>query len=120
MSVESDLYTLLKDDAAVAALVSNRIFPLLMPQNPAFPAITYHRVSGPRVHSHGGPSGLASPRFQVSCWAKSYAAVRDLAEKVRLALDGRMGALLQNELHTYEPDTETFHAPLDFVIWHQE
>lgn len=111
------------------ALVANRVYPMKLPQNPTLPAITYQKISGLRVQSHDGPSGLAYPRFQVSCWGESYSDAKQVAEEVRQDLDGYQGlmgvvqvgaALLQNEIDFYIPETGYYHVPVDFIIWHDE
>lgn len=101
-------------------------------QGTAFPALTCQKISGPRVASKDGPAGLAHPRMQVSCWAKSYADAKAVAEQVRLALEGFSGimggaggikvdiTLLENEVDFYEPETGIYHVPVDFLIWHRE
>lgn len=122
MNIEEALYAYLSSYANLTAIVGTRIYPLILPQSPILPAITYSKVSGPRVNSKDGASGLAYPRFQFSCWAKSYGQAKQVAEQIRLALDtfpsGR--AFIENEQDIYEPDTGIHHIPIDFIIWHTE
>lgn len=132
MKIEEALFSHLKSHAGLSALVGTRIYPQIMPQGVTMPAVTYQKISGPREYSHGGPSELAHPRFQLSCWAKNYSTAKDIAEQVRLALQayrGTMGgaggvtvygAFLENEIDLYESDTRLYHIPVDFSIWHKE
>lgn len=58
------------------------------PQNTATrPFVLYKRISGGRIRSLTGPSGVSHPRIQLSVFGRDYTAVRDLAHAIRLALD---------------------------------
>lgn len=132
MILEEALYHRLANFSGLASLVSTRIYPMRLPPAAVFPAVTYQRVSGVRVQSLGGPTGLAAPRFQISVWASSYSSAKAVATQVRLALDGFQGNMgaspyinvsgitLENDLEMIDPDTQLFHIPSDFTIWHQE
>ena len=126
MVIEEALYEHLKNNAGVSALVGNRIYPIEAPQEAALPYLVYQRISGPRVRSHSGPSGLAHPRFQITGAAEAYPALRNVLNAVRVALDGFRGtmgggvsvgaALVENELDS----EESFVSRLDVVLWHAE
>jgi len=126
MVIEEALYSHLAADGGVSALVGNRIYPIEAPQQAALPYLVYQRVSGPRVRSHSGPSGLASPRFQITGAAETYPSLRALMNAVRVALDGFRGtmgggvevgaAFVENELDS----EETSVSRLDVVLWHKE
>lgn len=117
--IESDLKAYLAADAAVAALVGSRIYPLKLPQAPALPAITYQKVSGPRVISLSGYSGLSHPRLQIDCWAATYDQVKALSAAVVAALDAYPGAIMNDDgRDNYQPDVELPRVTIDFTIWH--
>jgi len=126
MVIEEALYEHLKNNAGVFALVGNRIYPIEAPQEAALPYLVYQRISGLRVRSHSGPSGLAHPRFQITGAAVTYPALRSVMNAVRVALDGFRGtmgggvgvgaALVENEMDS----EESFVSRLDVVIWHGE
>lgn len=128
-SIEDAIYGKLNADANVTAIVGNRIFPIKMPDRTAMPAISYARVTGPRVESFQGSSTLAHPLYQIDCWAKTHRQMIDLAAKVRNSLQGFQGTvasvkiqgiLFENDMDLYEEDTETYHRALDFRIWYDE
>lgn len=132
MSIEAALVAELKAHAGLAALIGTRIYPLKLPQSATFPAVTYQRISGPRVSCMGGDS-LAHPRFQFDCWATGYLDALDVAAQVRAALQRTSGTIgsgsntasgvaiyLINEIDDYEPDTEYYRVTLDFIVWHEE
>jgi hypothetical protein len=129
--IEKAIYVRLTGFAGLAALVGDKVFPLRARPGVAAPYIVYSRVSGQRVRSLAGPSGLARPRFQFDCYGGTYAELRDVATQLRLALDGFRGtvagvriggASLQNEIDAFdfEPDPDLFRASLDFLIFHAE
>jgi hypothetical protein len=130
--IEEALFSYLSGHAGLTALVANRIYPLVMPQGTTLPAVTFSKVSGPRVHAMQQDAGLAYPRFQVSCWGATYKQAKEVAGQVRAALQdfkGTMGGpggvvvsgvFIQDENDLYEPNTQIYHVALDFVIWHLE
>lgn len=118
MTIESDIFTRL---VAAVPLVVSRVYPLLLPQNPTLPAITYQRISDVREQSLGGDSSLQHPRFQFSCWAETYAVALAVAEQVRLALQGITaagGGYYEGALDLYDSETGWYHVPVDMTIWH--
>lgn len=130
MSIEEALYAKLTSAANLTELVSNRVYPVKLPQNPTLPAITYQRVSTSRYHTHDtGFSGLARPRFQFDCYASSYLGAKNLLEALRATLEGFsgyvgttriQGALSQNETDFYEDVSGLYRRSIDFMIHHQE
>ena len=129
MSIESALRTFLLDDATVAGLVGTRIYPQILPQNPTYPALSFQRVSAVRLRALDGVVGVAQARFQIDCWALTYAQCRALASAVRVRLDGYRGDMdgihvgattLENDQDIYEDDVTGYRASLDVIIQHQE
>lgn len=127
--IEDALYSHLSGHAGLTALVSARIYPMVLPQNPSYPAVTYKKISGPRETSKAGPSGTVRARMQIDCWAESYAAAKQVAKQVRLAMATFSGLIAdvtinkttqQNDLDVYEPEDSVYHDSLDFIVRHKE
>jgi hypothetical protein len=117
--IESDLKAYLAADAAILALVGSRIYPLKLPQAPTLPALTYQKISGSRVTSLSGYSGLSHPRMQIDCWASTYEQVKDVAAAVVTALDAYPGSIMNDDgRDNYQPDVELPRVTIDFTIWH--
>ncbi len=135
------LVALITGNVAVNALISDRMEPHPLTQSTAYPSISYFVAVGVHFHSHqnalGGQSGitgLASPLFQLDCWAVDYASVKDLAEKLRLAIQGFRGVvigvningiLLENERDIFEDgisdDSQRVHRVMtEYRVWHNE
>ena len=129
------MYAHLAGTAGVTALAGLRIYPSVLPQHADYPAITFDQVSGVRALTMGGlgGTGLASPRIQITCWATTLLAAKQLGDAVRVATDGFtgtmgsdtvQGVLMENELDTedIEPGSgRAFYGVIqDYTIWATE
>jgi len=127
MSVQTDLVAFVLADAAIAALIGTRIYPGgLLPQNPALPAITYRLISGNWIQTATGAAGLAGPRIQIDCWAKTYAGADALFELVRLGINGKgdggniQGVFLEGNRDVFDPVLGVRGRSADAFVWHEE
>ncbi len=127
MTIETGLKAHLVADGAVNADVAGRIYPLKLPQEPTYPAITYEVVGDTRHRDLSGPGDRERPHFRVHCWAATYAAALDLAADVRTALDGFKGTMDTTEVSSvkfdgwndqFEDVPEVYRRICDFVIAH--
>ena len=131
----SDLRAYVLSDATVAALVNSRMYPVKLPQNVTYPALSYNQVSGVRIYDLCGPTGRAKPRISINSWGESYADARALADAVRRAIQGFRGTLgdspgaqiddvkLDNEIDLDEPEAGTvgvYRVMQDYIISHVE
>lgn len=132
MNLEESLYAYLKTHAGLNALVGTRIYPLILPQPPTLPAVTYFKISRVNQRTMGNPTDvLKRVRVQFSCWATTYAGAKAIAEQVMAALQdfrGEMGGTggvqvldgdVINEQDLYETDTGIYHVPVDVLILHE-
>jgi len=128
MSLESELRTRLAADGTISGLVSTRIYPLKLPQNPTYPAIVFRRISGPRLRHITGASGRGDGRIQIDSWATTYTGAQTLAAAVRASLHGYIGLLttlkvaitLANEIDDYDEDAEKYRVIQDYTLAHTE
>lgn len=97
-TIETALYSILANNAGVAALVGTRIHPNEAPDNATVPFIVYSQVSGSSDLAMDGPTGAADGQWQFSCWAATKTGATVLAEKVRLALSGYDGTVQQRRI----------------------
>lgn len=85
--VEKAIFSILSNDTDVAALVVARIYPHHRPQKVSgteLPALTMERIGTDRPRAG---NGLVQAQVAVNSWDDSYADVKTLADKVRLALE---------------------------------
>jgi len=86
MKVGAAIYSMLKDDSAVSALVGTRIYPELAEEGASTPYVVYSVVSNtPSDTKEGTP--IDEAQLEIFSVANTYAAANDLADKVRAALD---------------------------------
>ena len=123
MTFEADLKSHLQADASIAALVADRIWPIVRAQGSSLPAITYQRVAGtPQSDLDGDDGDLIEVRVQIDCWARGFEDVRTLAELVRVRLQTAAstfrGRLLFDQ-DFYEDDVKVFRVSQDFALWYR-
>lgn len=87
MSIESEFYSRVKDAAAVAAVISGRMYPLVVSHDADRPYIAYARTSTEDAKIMSGSGGHRVARFRLTCWSLDYDTTLDLATKVRAAID---------------------------------
>ena len=109
MAIEEALYTRLSGHAGLTALVSTRIYPVKLPQNPVYPAVTYESRGGGAVQqSMGVTTGIRRPIFQIACFADTYDSACSVGAQVQAALSRYRatvgGIVIQDILETDEPD----------------
>lgn len=128
--IESGLFAFLSANTGIQAVVGTRIYPLRVPEGATLPALAYHKVSGPSEHSKDGDMSLNHPRFQITCWAATYAAAKAGRTAVSAALNGFangsvMGGsvvvdqvIVENDMDLHDQTTLEFGASTDAIIWH--
>jgi len=100
--------------------VGERVYPVRLPQGATIPAVVYQRISTDPVRSHSGNSGLATVRFQLSCWAETYDEASTIAEKIRTALHGKRdlgpASAVVNDLEGFEEDLGLWYRYVDVQL----
>ena len=112
MTIETDLYDLLRNNAGVSAIVGTKIYPHLAEEGTAAPFITYVMVVGTPFNIISGTTALEKKRIQVNCWSDSYAGAQTLAEAVKDTVTTTGHLLL--ELDDYVDDAQMYRRILDF------
>lgn len=142
MLIEEALFNLLSNDSRITAITAQRIYPVTLPEfqkspaAPSYPALVFALQARERLGSHDEPVDLVESRFEMSCLGQQYFAVKQLADAVRLALNGQAGALqalygmevagisLEGERDDYVFDEveslSLYYVPMDFLIQHKE
>lgn len=132
--VEQGLKSRLGSDATLTTMVGTRIFPQVAPQNSPFPRITYQRAASARRKTFDGIEGWVEASIRVDCWSKDYKEVKNVANRVRLLVDGFKGvwsgfviglAKLEGEQELYEPSVVADEAGIhrvsfDLTVWFDE
>ena len=126
----NDLFTEISGVAEIKALVGTRVYPIVLPQNPEYPAISYTLISTDREGPMQGPGGLAASRVELGCWDRTYSGAKALSEIVRKKYDRfsgtfgsdrlALGWFLIDERDLRFNDIDAFRSDLDFMLWHTE
>ena len=109
---------------ATAALIATRCYPVLLPQEPTLPAVTYDVRNS---NTNEGQVFFTQVVVQVNCWAVTYAGVVPVSEAVKAALrqytkkEGTPPALIsmndENEADLYDPETGLHGRSVEFMAW---
>ena len=114
--IEIDLYTRLKDDAALSALVGSRIYPKKAPQNVQTPYIVYHVITDTNNQCIEGEVYQSDTRFQIDCWSKKYSEVVLVKNAVKASIIGFKSSYQISTMDDYEPETELYREMIDLTL----
>lgn len=87
MTLEEAVYTRLAGDAAVAALVGTRVYPILAPQAGALPYVVFARAETENLADLGGRGTHDRVQLSVQCFAADVETARALATAAQTCLD---------------------------------
>lgn len=93
ISPEKHVFQRLVTTPEVARLVGFQVYPIAVPKTAVLPFCVYKRNNITREASMSGPLYQPIVHLQIASWALYYDAARELADEVRIALDGRTGTI---------------------------
>jgi hypothetical protein len=116
MSAETTLYGILTGYSALTALVGNRIYPDVIAQGEALPALIYRKMGSDPYATLDGVVGITSYRFAVAAWAMKKDDAENVCDKVVAAL---AASVIPIEARMGDFDTEVglFGAIVEFDMW---
>lgn len=131
--MEADLISRLEAVTGVTNLVSSRIY-VMVPQNAIYPLIRMQRIGSDHNQEMNGSAGVVEAIVQIDCIGRKAKQAKDVAEQVRLALQGWKGSqggtefrsiLLTDQRDLEEPDQQGgefghFRVSMDFTVTYQE
>lgn len=112
---------------ALEGLVEGRVYPLKLPDDVTYPAITYRRTRTSQDYTHDGP-GMITSQIQFSLRDNSYVSAKQLAKSVSERIHDLSGIYdgiyidyidLVGEVDIYEDETGKYFVPIDFVLVYQ-
>jgi hypothetical protein len=120
--LETELYSALAADTTITGVTSMRIYPVIMPQDVTFPAITYECISGQPVNGLDGYLGMDNSRMMLNMWATRYDEAKELAEDVHDCLNKirTFRALLVNHIDGYDVETGLYIVSQDYSCWNAQ
>ena len=81
------IFSILSNDAAVAAIASTRIFPVVTSKNAVMPFVTYDILNVVPDDTKTGIAKIDNVDLECVCHAETYSAASNLGDAVRTALD---------------------------------
>lgn len=110
---------ILVGNAAVTALVGQRVSPIESEQGEAFPCVTLLVNSVDPANTLRGWANLDQCHVQVSAWAYTYAAALEVANVCRTALQnaGHVCELRESDQFAWDKEPGAFRIPLQVMIW---
>lgn len=126
--LEQDLVTYLSANGELTGMISDRLYPLVLPQSPTLPAVVYQEIDYAPVVSQSGSSAIEDVRFQFKCWSTTLLEARQVRDILQRALSGYRGyigskeitSFVENGRSGYDGETGLSYAMIDARIWHQE
>jgi len=127
------LLNILKADPSFNNMCGERVYPFLVPQKVALPAVTYLVISDLPAQSMAGPDDLSEANVEIKVWAKSYKEAHQASRTIRGVLDNNSGSYggitiqaitLTNNTDDTETDPETsvkrYAIGSEFQIWYED
>jgi hypothetical protein len=128
--IEDGLFQLITADSGFSTIAANRLYPLILPDTPTFPAATYQLISSVPEETNDGPTGFVKARIQTDTWSNSYASCKALAKALRVLLDGFTGTLpngvavsniiRDNSSDYIEPVSRLYRVQTDWLVMYDE
>lgn len=122
------LFNILDLAGALNLLIDHRIYPLKMPQNNIYPAITYQLIGNTAISLLASDTDIETPRYQISCWGDDFTSAKDVALQVKTALirvSGTYSGIIvmditfDNENDIHDPETDKYQTAIDITMWHR-
>ena len=120
MSIEEDLRELLLADVNVAALIGTRVYPLMLPDDAATPAIIYQEIDAIGERTLSGHFIASQRRYQLRLVADSYSTIVQLKAAAAGVASGPNGGytrlFIDDGPDGYEFDTQLYTKILEAQI----
>lgn len=124
------IYGKLANTTGVTGLISNRIYPSILPQQITLPAVTYSQVNQPGMHASGRDPNIQEVRMEVSCYSTSFTQAQAVSRQVKAALQDYTGSTWlavqriffddETDQSTVDPESKqiTYRVIQDFICWY--
>ena len=115
MTIKSALASYLKSKPELVALVSDRIWPVALPQKKPRPAITYRRLPSGHDHTLTSSAGTSLATFRIASYGDSYEDADLVAEAVRSVMQGFSGVFVSTKVNSVVlgDESDDFFEPQD-------
>jgi len=128
--IADNLYAYLTSQAGITNIASTRIYPVILPQEPTYPAITYNDDDSNYTETFSGQTDHVQSIYQLDAWDNTYAGSVALGNAISAALKNKSGSfggitiqrctVLSGPIMAYEDSVEAYRQTYIFSIWHNE
>ena len=122
--IDANLYTYLAAQAGISSIVSTRIYPEQLKQDPTYPAVTFRIESHDFDNTFEGNGGFVRSDYMVDAWATTHASAITLSNAIRAALKNHTGAFggidVMQVFISFEESVSAYRITQIFSIWHRE
>lgn len=132
--MKAALYALLTTTAAITAIIGDRVYPEIIPEQvfdaaSQRPCLVYSRQSVIRDRTLCATDSRVQSTFSIDCYARTSQAAEELAQQVRVALTDYRGtsegvtildAALEGDSDFLDIEPGLFRVMLTFRFWHTE
>ena len=125
--IEAGLVTLLLADTTLSGLISNRLYPVLLPEPTTYPCLSYQVITASSYFSFDRRE-IATTRIQFDAWGNSYADCKNVLLALDHVLNAYSGTLADGtkiliavslqELDGFESDSRVFRSIAEYEIQH--
>lgn len=116
MSAETEIYAALSGFSGLTSLVSTRIYPDVLPESTAYPAVVFSRERTVPVFGLGNHYFGADVGMQIASWGRTRSEADAAADAVAGAL-AASGNLYQGRTSGYDPETDLYAAVIELEIF---
>lgn len=124
--IEHVIYSLLSNSVPVSALVSSRIYPIMLPQNAAYPAISYQVSEDGAESSYDGQGTFQRVSVEIDAWSDTHAGMLTLADEITNTLKNYSGTnsgvvidkiTIDSAVSVFETEIEKFRKTLIITLF---
>lgn len=137
LDIRKGLHNHLLSNAAIAAIVGTRVYPVKNAEGNRLDCIVYFRVLETELYHYLGRAGLVGARFQIDVLSQTNGQANALADLVKEALSGYsglwsyggnspsdtvpvQGVFLQTAFEDYDEETKLYRVSRDYMIWYED
>lgn len=137
VDVRKGLHNYLGSNAAIAAIVSTRIYPVALKEGERGDSIVYTRVTENESYHFIGRTGLCGARFQIDSWSLSTSKANQIADLVKELISGFSGAwsyggnspselvtvqgvFMQTGFEDRDAESLMYRMSRDYMIWYED
>ena len=110
--------------AALMPLVEDRAYPVTLPQDTPYPALTFNRLEAVQTEEDYRLSPLKQRQargtrslFQITAWSKKYSDCVTLLRQCKRELESIDGVYLDNTADGYEHELNLYTCVMEFALW---